>query len=135
MLQHHQLVTAYSALENVLLPMLDGTGQASAAMHARARALIERVGLASCLHRRAGLLDIAQQQRVAVARALALAPPLLLADEPTGNLDSTGAAALVELLLDLSREQSTTVLLVSTNASLASGRSRTLHLVGGRVDG
>ncbi len=131
--QYHHLITAFSALENVMMPMLGAAGFPNAAMRERAAELLASVGLREVQNRGAGQLSGGQQQRVAVARALAMMPALLLADEPTGNLDSKSAQAVFELLLQVSREQGTAVLFVTHNQALASRCERTVQVVDGRL--
>jgi lipoprotein-releasing system ATP-binding protein len=131
--QYHHLIGAFSALENVMLPMMGATGHADAGMAQRAAALIESVGLARWRDQPAGRLSGGQQQRVAVARALAMQPALLLADEPTGNLDSRSADAVFELLRGVSREHGTTVLFVTHNPALAARCDRVIDVVDGLV--
>jgi putative ABC transport system ATP-binding protein len=107
--QTFNLLQGYTALENVELGMLFGEGVDGA----RARALLERVGLGHRLHHRPGQLSVGQQQRVAVARALANRPRLVLADEPTGNLDARHAQQAVALIRELCAEHGAALLLVS----------------------
>lgn len=131
--QYHHLLGAFSALENVLMPLLGDRGFPDAAMHARAAELIEAVGLTPFRDRPANRLSGGQQQRVAVARALAMRPALLLADEPTGNLDTRSADAVFELLRRVNREQGTSVLFVTHNPELAARCDHTLQVVDGRI--
>jgi len=133
--QYHHLITAFTALENVMMPMLGAEELASAAMRARAEALIDHVGLAAFAGQMAGNLSGGQQQRVAIARALAMAPALLLADEPTGNLDTASADEVFALLQRFNAEHGTTVLFVTHNAALAARCGRTIEVVDGRVTG
>ena len=104
-------------------------------MRARAEALIASVGLTCWQHNAAGKLSGGQQQRVAVARALAMNPPLLLADEPTGNLDTQSANDVVTLLRDLNQRQGTSALCVTHNPALAERCDRTIQVVDGRITG
>ncbi|MEO7009429.1 MAG: ABC transporter ATP-binding protein, partial [Caldimonas sp.] len=127
--QYHHLISAFSALENVMLPMLGDRGFANAAMLARATALIDSVGLAPWKDNLANRLSGGQQQRVALARALAMNPALLLADEPTGNLDSKSADAVFDLLRKVNREHGMTVLFVTHNSDLARRCDRIIHVV------
>lgn len=131
--QYHHLIGAFSALENVMMPMLGAAGFPNAAMRARAIRLIESVGLGPWQNNLAGQLSGGQQQRVAVARALAMNPAVLLADEPTGNLDTKSANGVFELLRQFNREQGTTVLFVTHNAALAQRCDRTIEVIDGQV--
>ncbi len=131
--QNHHLITAFTALENVMLPLLGAQGFANPAMHARARELIASVGLSAWQDQPAGHLSGGQQQRVAIARALAMGPALLLADEPTGNLDTKSADAVFTLLRSFNAEQGTTVLFVTHNAAMAARCDRTIEVVDGLV--
>ncbi len=131
--QHHHLLNAFTALENVMMPMLGAAGFPNADIEARAAELLASVGLSAYANHPSGSMSGGQQQRVAVARALAMNPALLLADEPTGNLDSKSADAVFELLRQVSREQGTTVLFVTHNPELAKRCDKTIQVVDGRV--
>jgi lipoprotein-releasing system ATP-binding protein len=131
--QHHHLLNAFTALENVMMPMLGAAGFSNASIEARAAELLDNVGLSAFAHQPSGSMSGGQQQRVAVARALAMNPALLLADEPTGNLDSKSADAVFDLLRRVSREQGTTVLFVTHNPELAARCDKTIQVVDGRV--
>lgn len=131
--QHHHLLNAFTALENVMMPLLAAAGFPNASIEARAAELLDNVGLSAFAHQPSGSLSGGQQQRVAVARALAMNPALLLADEPTGNLDSKSADAVFDLLRRVSREQGTTVLFVTHNPELATRCDKTIQVVDGRV--
>ena len=131
--QHHHLLNAFTALENVMMPLLGAAGFPNANIEARAAELLDSVGLSAFANQLSGSLSGGQQQRVAVARALAMNPALLLADEPTGNLDSKSADAVFELLRRVSREQGTTVLFVTHNPELATRCDKTIQVVDGRV--
>jgi lipoprotein-releasing system ATP-binding protein len=131
--QHHHLITAFSALENVMMPMLGAAGFADDAMRQRAATLIASVGLTPWQDNLAGNLSGGQQQRVAVARALAMDPAVLLADEPTGNLDTRSADEVFDLLRRFNAEHGTTVLFVTHNAALAARCDKTIEVVDGRV--
>ncbi|WP_236657821.1 ABC transporter ATP-binding protein [Limnohabitans sp. TS-CS-82] len=133
--QHHHLLGAFTALENVMMPMLGAAGFSNAEITAKAMALLDSVGLSAFRHQASGSLSGGQQQRVAVARALAMSPALLLADEPTGNLDSKSADAVFDLLHRVSRDQGTTVLFVTHNPELAARCEKTIQVVDGRVVG
>jgi lipoprotein-releasing system ATP-binding protein len=131
--QYHHLITAFSALENVMMPMLGAAGFADEAMRQRAADLIEDVGLTAWQNNLAGNLSGGQQQRVAVARALAMNPALVLADEPTGNLDTKSADEVFALLRRFNSEEGTTVLFVTHNPALASRCDKTIQVIDGRV--
>ena len=133
--QYHYLITAFTALENVMLPLLGAAGFPNLAMRQRAAELIDAVGLSAWQDNLAGNMSGGQQQRVAVARALAMNPALLLADEPTGNLDSKSADAVFELLRRFNREQGTTVLFVTHNAALAARCDKIIQVVDGQIVG
>ena len=128
--QSYHLIPTLTATENVMVP-LDLAGVSRAA--ARAAELLAGVGLAERGHHYPAQLSGGEQQRVALARAMALEPPLLLADEPTGNLDSGTGAAIVELLFALNRERGTTLLLVTHDTALAERADRVLSLRDGRI--
>ncbi len=131
--QYHHLLNAFTALENVMMPLLGATGFPNASIEARAASLLDSVDLSAYANQPSGSLSGGQQQRVAVARALAMNPALLLADEPTGNLDSKSADAVFELLRRVSRDQGTTVLFVTHNPGLAGRCDKTIQVVDGRV--
>jgi lipoprotein-releasing system ATP-binding protein len=131
--QHHHLLGAFTALENVMMPMLGAAGFSNAEITAKAMALLESVGLSAFRDQASGSLSGGQQQRVAVARALAMSPALLLADEPTGNLDSKSADAVFDLLHRISFNQGTTVLFVTHNPELAARCEKTIQVVDGRM--
>jgi lipoprotein-releasing system ATP-binding protein len=130
--QFHHLLPEFSAVENVEMP-LRIAGHASGSRAGQALALLERVGLAERASHRPGTLSGGEQQRVAVARALVGRPLLLLADEPTGNLDEHTAADLHELLREMHREHNLTSIIATHNASLAAACDRVLRLEGGRL--
>jgi lipoprotein-releasing system ATP-binding protein len=131
--QFHHLLTAFTALENVLLPMLALRGRRHAEMNARAAQLLDDVGLADRASYPSSDLSGGQQQRVAVARALMLQPPLVLADEPTGNLDSESGEQVFRLLRDINARHHTTFIFVTHDERLAARCDRVVHLVDGRV--
>jgi lipoprotein-releasing system ATP-binding protein len=128
--QDHHLLPQCSVLENVLIPTLVGRDDA-ADMNRRARQLLERVGLSERLDHRPAELSGGERQRVAVARALIHKPVLLLADEPTGNLDRRTARAVGQLLLDLHREENTILIVVTHSQELADTFPRILIMEDG----
>jgi putative ABC transport system ATP-binding protein len=128
--QFFHLIPSLTALENVLVPM-EIAGRADAV--ARARALLDEVGLTGRGHHYPSQLSGGEQQRVALARALANDPPILLADEPTGNLDSANGRHIMDLLLQVNRARRTTLVLVTHDASLALLASSQLALRDGRA--
>jgi lipoprotein-releasing system ATP-binding protein len=133
--QFHHLMPAFTALENVMMPMLVDRGRPDEEMRARAVDLLGKVGLGALVGRRPGKLSGGQQQRVAVARALAMRPPLVLADEPTGNLDTSSADEVFALLRTFNRDFGVTFLVVTHDPRLASRCDRVLELVDGRLVG
>lgn len=133
--QYHHLIGAFSALENVMLPMVGMQGYPTAAIEKRALDLMDSVGLLKWRDNPATMLSGGQQQRVAVARALIMQPALLLADEPTGNLDTKSADAVFELFRQVNRDQGTAVLLVTHNPQMAQRCDRIIQVVDGMVSG
>ena len=131
--QYHHLISAFSAIENVMMPMVGDAGFFNDAMRERAASLLASVGLTRWKDSPSMQLSGGQQQRVAVARALAMKPALILADEPTGNLDSKSADAVFDLLLSVSREQGTSVLFVTHNAALSARCDKTIEVVDGHL--
>ena len=131
--QYHHLISAFTALENVMMPMLGAAGFPSREMRERAEALLESVGLTPWKNNMANNMSGGQQQRVALARALAMNPALLLADEPTGNLDTKSADAVFALLRRINQEQGTTVLLVTHNPQLGQRCDKTIQVVDGLI--
>jgi lipoprotein-releasing system ATP-binding protein len=131
--QFHHLLPAFTAVENVMMPILADRGRRDADMRRRAVALLERVGLADRLQYRVTDLSGGQQQRVAVARALSMAPALVLADEPTGNLDTESGEQVFALLREFNREQGTAFLVVTHDPRLAARCDRVIELVDGRI--
>jgi putative ABC transport system ATP-binding protein len=124
--QNYQLVPTLTAEENVLLPAeLSGMNAGS---RQRARDLLERVGLANRAHHYPVQLSGGEQQRVALARAFVTQPPILMADEPTGNLDSTNGQHILDLLVRLNREEKATLVLVTHDRVLAEHADRILTL-------
>ena len=131
--QYHHLLSAFSALENVYMPMFGELGFANKHIVERASDLLESVGLQPWTHAQASHLSGGQQQRVAVARALMMQPALILADEPTGNLDSKSAQTVFEMLREVSRINHTAVLFVSHNPLLSARCDRTIQVIDGEV--
>jgi lipoprotein-releasing system ATP-binding protein len=133
--QYHHLLGDFTALENVLFPSYVQEGRETRSARERATALLERVGLRDRLRYRANKLSGGQKQRVAVARALMNRPRLVLADEPTGNLDSESTAQLLDLLREVAAEEHTTFLLSTHDADIAARCDRLVRVVDGRVEG
>ena len=131
--QFHHLLPAFTALENVMMPMLAARGREEAGMRERAFALLDEIGLADRASYGASKLSGGQQQRVAVARALVLEPPLVLADEPTGNLDTESGAQVFELLRRVSERHRTAFLVVTHDERIAARCDRVLTMVDGRI--
>ena len=128
--QFFHLLPSLSALENVVVP-LEIAGAADA--WAKGRALLEEVGLTDRGHHYPSQLSGGEQQRVAIARALANDPPILLADEPTGNLDSTNGRHVIDLLIEVNRSRGTTIVLVTHDRDLAARSDVTLAMLDGRT--
>ncbi|HUK04427.1 MAG TPA: ABC transporter ATP-binding protein [Burkholderiales bacterium] len=131
--QYHHLLPAFTALENVMMPMMVDLGRPSADMRTRAGALLESVNLTPWRDNLAINMSGGQQQRVAVARALAMDPALLLADEPTGNLDTKSAQGVFDLMKRVNAERGTSVLIVTHNHDLAAQCGRIVQIVDGRL--
>jgi len=132
--QFHHLLPEFSALENTLMPcLIQGLPKKEAA--SRAEAILTAVGLKDRLLHKPGELSGGEQQRVAVARAMVLEPKVLLADEPTGNLDTRTGESVFDLLQELNQVKGLTLIVVTHNSALASRMSRQIHLVDGRVSG
>lgn len=132
--QFHHLIQAFTALENVLMPLMLTGGRPTDEQLDRAHDLLDTVGLKGLEQRKPDQLSGGQQQRVAVARALISRPALLLADEPTGNLDSKSAAEVFELFRNFNREFRCAVLLVTHDLRLSAQCDRTVELVDGRIE-
>jgi len=130
--QFHHLLPEFTALENVLIPARIA-GNFTGDTVKRAGSLLDMVGLARRGHHRPGELSGGEQQRVAVARALMMQPSILLADEPTGNLDTHTAASVHELLRELNRNEGLTMVIVTHNEGLAKASDRTIRMVDGQI--
>lgn len=130
--QFHHLLSEFSALENTMMPaLISGLSKTEAA--ALAEEILVRVGLQDRLHHRVGKLSGGEQQRVALARALVLKPAVLLADEPTGNLDNVNSDQVHQLIMDLNQELSMTLVVVTHNMELASYMSRRVTITDGQL--
>ena len=131
--QFHHLLPEFTALENVMIPGLI-QGRPKREMEKRASALLEEVGLLSRATHRPGELSGGEQQRIAVARALALDPKLVLADEPTGNLDTATSDAIHDLFFQINREHGTTIIVVTHNPAFAERMPRVVRMRDGVVE-
>jgi len=130
--QFHHLLPEFSALENVMMPLLIGGAKKSQAAE-KARGLLNDVGLSHRVTHRPGELSGGEQQRVAIARALVGSPRLLLADEPTGNLDMKTSEEVHALLYSIQRSTGISLVIVTHNEQLAAGMGRTIRFVDGRI--
>jgi lipoprotein-releasing system ATP-binding protein len=131
--QFHHLLPEFTALENVMMPGRI-RGEAGPALESRARELLAEAGLEKRVTHRPGELSGGEQQRVALARALIMNPRLVLADEPTGNLDSTTSKAMHDLMFGLNKSRGTTFLVVTHSGDLAEQMPRVVHMRDGRVE-
>jgi lipoprotein-releasing system ATP-binding protein len=130
--QFHHLLPEFTAVENCAMPaMISGVSRGDA--FGRAQKLLDRVGLGHRLTHRPGELSGGEQQRVALARALVMDPRVLLADEPTGNLDTHTGASIHELMVELNRERGMTMLVVTHNPDMAARMPRRLHMIDGAI--
>ena len=130
--QLHHLLPEFNALENTMMPCLI-QGMSKKEGYSRAEAILSQVGLKDRLSHKPGELSGGEQQRVAVARALVLEPKVLLADEPTGNLDTQTGESVFDLLQELNKIRGVTLIVVTHNLELASRMSRQIHLVDGKT--
>ncbi|MDP2985152.1 MAG: ABC transporter ATP-binding protein [Hydrogenophaga sp.] len=131
--QFHHLLPAFTALENVTMPALMAEGRVSAAQLAKARELLDAVGLAQAMDKRPSQLSGGMQQRVAIARALVMEPPLVLADEPTGNLDTASSDEVFVQLRRMHAERGVSFVVVTHDPRLAARCDRLVELVDGRT--
>jgi len=131
--QFHHLLPAFTAAENVSMPARARDGVVTRAQRERARELLAAVGLAHAVDRKPAQLSGGMQQRVAIARALMLEPALVLADEPTGNLDTASSSEVFALMRDIHRRVGTTFLIVTHDPRLAARCDRVIELVDGRI--
>ncbi len=131
--QYHYLISAFTALENVMMPLLVDHAFPTDEMQHRARDLLAQVGLTQWENNLANNMSGGQQQRVAIARAIAMNPALILADEPTGNLDTKSANTVFEMMQRVNQTNGTTFLLVTHNMDLAQRCHRIVEVVDGRI--
>ena len=132
--QFHHLLPAFSALENVTMPALMRDGRVGPAELAHAREVLAAMGMGAAMDKRPGELSGGMQQRVAIARALVMKPPLVLADEPTGNLDTATSDEVFALMRHMHAELGTSFLVVTHDPRLAQRCDRIIELVDGRVE-
>lgn len=132
--QSHCLITAFTALENVMMPLLVKDVFPSKLIETRAYELLNQVGLTPWANNLANTMSGGQQQRVAIARSLAMNPALILADEPTGNLDSKSADSVFDMMQHVNKTSGTTFLIVTHNMDLAARCQRVVEVVDGRID-
>ncbi|HEX5999289.1 MAG TPA: ABC transporter ATP-binding protein [Hyphomicrobiaceae bacterium] len=131
--QYHYLISAFTAVENVMMPMLAANVFPTEEIRERAEALLDEVGLLPWKDNLANNMSGGQQQRVAIARALAMRPALILADEPTGNLDTKSAESVFEMMRHVNQTSRTTFLIVTHNMNLAERCDRVVEVVDGRI--
>ena len=131
--QFHHLLPGFSALENVMMPSIIDLGWSTTKAQDTALQLLDQVGLKDAAHKRPSELSGGMQQRVAIARALSLSPRLILADEPTGNLDTHSADEIFELLQTINRERQSACLIVTHDPRLAERCQRQIRIVDGQL--
>ena len=131
--QFHHLISGFTAAENLMMPLAIPRGRVADGMREKARAALEEVGLPHKMDARPGQMSGGEQQRVAVARALIGHPPLVLADEPTGNLDTANADKIFDLLRRYNRERKTAVIIVTHDPRIAQRCDRIVEVVDGRI--
>ena len=131
--QFHNLLPAFTALENVMLPRLAALGHSDEAMRVSASELLEKVGLMPWKEHKSNDLSGGQQQRVAIARALVMNPALVLADEPTGNLDTKSADSVFDLMREMNKTNDTTFLIVTHDPRLAQRCDRIIEMIDGSI--
>ncbi|MFN8611773.1 MAG: ABC transporter ATP-binding protein [Vulcanimicrobiota bacterium] len=131
--QFHYLLDEFNCLENAMMPILVRRGRATPAEQQRVRALLDRVGLSDQLHKLPSQISGGQQQRVAIVRALAHQPGLVLADEPTGNLDSRSGQQVFELMREITRAQQVAFVMVTHDDRLARAADRILRIEDGNI--
>jgi lipoprotein-releasing system ATP-binding protein len=131
--QFHFLLPEFSALHNVLIPMQKRGGRSEKLMRQRAEEILNGLGLQDCLHKTPDKMSGGQRQRVAIARALANDPRIILADEPTGNLDTENARIVFDIFSKLAAQDGRAVITVTHDRDLAARASRRVHLVDGRI--
>jgi len=131
--QYHYLLPAFTALENVMMPILAARGHPDDEMRVTAAALLDKVGLTPWRDNKANDISGGQQQRVAIARALAMGPALVLADEPSGNLDTQSADSVFDLMRSVNEASRTTFLIVTHDPRLAQRCDRIIELVDGNI--
>lgn len=131
--QSHCLITAFTALENVMMPLLVESGFPNASMRERAAELLAQVELTRWKDNLVSNMSGGQQQRVAIARSLAMNPALILADEPTGNLDTKSADTVIEMMRRMNKENGTTFLIVTHSVSIAQRCDRIIEVVDGQI--
>jgi lipoprotein-releasing system ATP-binding protein len=131
--QFHHLLPEFTALENVLLPFRIANGRITRAAHTRAQELLERVAVADRMYNKSTNLSGGQQQRVAIARSLMNNPQIILADEPTGNLDSDSGEAIRKLMRDINKESRTTFIIVTHDRHIAASCDRVIEITDGKI--